>query len=85
MSPAGVPLLIGCPPLPIQYIASYSPFREVRNLRRRRAFAKRNSTATWNDDNNINDNQDKEYDGFKKNIIKSCIKVLADSKRSIMR
>jgi hypothetical protein len=80
-----VSLLIGCPPLPLQYIASYSPFREVRNLRRRRAFVKGNPTATLDDDNNKNYNQDKDYDDYKNNIIKSRIKVLADSKKSITR
>ena len=84
MSQAGVPLLIGCPPLPIQYITNYSPFREVRNQRRRRAFAKRNPTSTWDDDNK-NDSHDKDYDDDKDKVIKTFIKVLADSKKSITR
>ena len=35
--------------------------------------------------NNKNDNQDKDYDDYKTNIIKSFIKVFADSKKSITR
>jgi hypothetical protein len=75
-----VSLLIGCPPLPVQYITSYSPYLEVHNLRRRRAFAKRNPTSTWEVDYNKSDNQDKDCDDSKSKIIKSFIKALADNK-----